>query len=129
MNVQYLSTNGKKTLVIGASENPERYSNKAVKMLRQYKHEVVALGKEKDKNIDGLAIVNSVDNSEKFDTITLYLNPKNQEPYYEQILSLKPKRVIFNPGTENPKFEQTLKEHNIEPIEACTLVMLRTNQY
>lgn len=121
--------NIKKTLVIGASENPERYSNKAVKMLQEYNHPVVALGKEKGKNINDLPIVNSVESSEKFDTITLYLNPKNQEPYYEQILSLQPKRVIFNPGTENPEFEQTLKEHNIEPVEACTLVMLRTNQF
>ena len=129
MNVHNLSTNSKKTLVIGASENPERYSNKAVKMLHEYRHEVVALGKEKDKNINGLPIVNAVENSEKFDTITLYLNPKNQEPYYEQIIELKPRRVIFNPGTENPAFEETLKQHNIEPIEACTLVMLRTNQF
>ncbi len=129
MNDIFFSTNGKKTLVIGASENPERYSNKAVKMLREYKHEVVALGKEKDKSIDGLTIVNAVDNSETFDTITLYLNPKNQEPYYEQILALKPRRVIFNPGTENAAFEESLKQHNIEPIEACTLVMLRTNQF
>ncbi len=118
-----------KTLVIGASENPERYSNKAVKMLQDYQHEVIALGKDKGKKINGLEIVNDVNNDESIDTVTLYLNPKNQEPYYEKILALHPRRVIFNPGTENPAFEQVLKEHNIEPIEACTLVMLRTNQY
>lgn len=118
-----------KTLVIGASENPERYSNKAVKMLQDYQHEVIALGNNKGKKINGLEIVNDVNNDESIDTVTLYLNPKNQEPYYEKILALHPRRVIFNPGTENPAFEQVLKEHNIEPIEACTLVMLRTNQY
>lgn len=118
-----------KTLVIGASENPERYSNKAVKMLQDYQHEVIALGKDKGKKINDLEIVSDVNNDESIDTVTLYLNPKNQEPYYEKILALHPRRVIFNPGTENPAFEQVLKEHNIEPIEACTLVMLRTNQY
>lgn len=118
-----------KTLVVGASKNPERYSNKAVKMLQEYKHEVIALGRDKGKKINGLEIVDDVNNDETIDTVTLYLNPKNQEPYYNKILALHPRRVIFNPGTENPAFEQTLKEHNIEPIEACTLVMLRTNQY
>lgn len=119
----------KRTLVIGASENPERYSNKAVKMLREYKHEVVALGRENGKNIDGLPIMADVSNDEKFDTISLYLNPKIQESYYDKIIGLKPKRVIFNPGTENTFFEEKLRKNGIEPIEACTLVMLRTGQY
>jgi hypothetical protein len=67
--------------------------------------------------------------SDKFDTITMYVNPSLQQAYYAQILALKPNRVIFNPGTENSEFEKLLKDNNIEPIEACTLVMLRTNQF
>jgi predicted CoA-binding protein len=120
--------NNKRTLVVGASENEERYSNKAVKLLRAYNHDVVALG-VKSGRIDSVQIATTIDPSEKFDTVTMYVNPSLQQGYYKQILDLKPNRVIFNPGTENPEFEKLLKDNNIEPIEACTLVMLRTNQF
>ena len=118
----------KRTLVIGASENEERYSNKAVKLLQVYNHDVVGLG-VKSGRIDSVPILTQIDPYEKFDTITMYVNPSLQQGYYALILALKPKRVIFNPGTENIEFENVLKDNHIEPIEACTLVMLRTNQY
>ena len=120
--------NNKRTLVVGASENEERYSNKAVKLLRAYNHDIVALG-VKSGHIDTVQISTEINPSEKFDTVTIYVNPSLQQGYYEQILALKPNRVIFNPGTENPEFEKKLKDNNIEPVEACTLVMLRTNQF
>ena len=121
---------GKPTLVLGASENPARYSNMAVRLLQAYRHPVMALGLRKGK-IDGVDIETeaSAFKDSPIDTITLYLNPKNQIPYYETILSLNPKRVIFNPGTENPEFEDLLVKNGIETEEACTLVLLRTSQY
>lgn len=121
---------GKPTLVIGASENPARYSNMAVKMLQAYKHPVMALGLRNGR-IDDITIETEVAafKDSAIDTITLYLNPKNQVPYYDTILSLKPKRVIFNPGTENPEFEDLLIKNGIETEEACTLVLLRTSQF
>lgn len=118
----------KQTLVIGASENPERYSNKAIKMLRAHKHEVVAIGL-KTGEVEGVKIQTGKPTFDSLDTITLYLNPKRQEEYYDYIISLNPKRVIFNPGTENPEFEANLKKNGICCEEACTLVLLSTNQY
>lgn len=118
----------KKTLVIGASENTERYSNKAIRMLLAHQHEVVAYGRKKG-NVEGVEIVTDFEHWHNIDTVTLYLNPKNQEPYYEDILALKPRRVIFNPGTENAVFQQKLKTHHINFENACTLVLLSTRQY
>ena len=118
----------KKTLVIGASPNPDRYGFKATSMLHEYKHPVVPFGL-KEGEIDGLQIVKELPTDRDFDTVTLYLGPQNQQPYYEYVINLHPKRVVFNPGTENPEFEKMLTEKGIEPIEACTLVLLRTGQY
>lgn len=118
----------KKTLVIGASNHSERYSYKAVQKLVHYHHEVIALG-NKPGFIDHTIIYNQRLAWEDINTVTLYINPVLQEQYYDYIISLHPKRVIFNPGTENPNFYKLLVSHNIEPIEACTLVMLQTNQY
>jgi uncharacterized protein len=118
----------KKTLVIGASENPERYSYKAIQMLKEYGHEVVALSKKAGK-IDETLFLTTKDEIPSIDTVSLYVGPKNQSEYYDYVIKLAPNRVIFNPGTENPEFEQMLHENNISPIEACTLVMLRTGQY
>ncbi|WP_299064978.1 CoA-binding protein [uncultured Polaribacter sp.] len=118
----------KKTLVIGASLKEERYSNRAIQKLRAHQIETVAIGLRNgivaDVNIDIEKI--QYDN---IDTVTLYLNPKRQEQYYNYIVSLNPKRVIFNPGTENFEFIKMLKENNIESEIACTLVLLGTNQY
>lgn len=118
----------KKTVVLGASDNPARYSNMAIKRLQAYKHPVVAVGK-KQTAVNGIAVHKEQVQEEGVDTVTLYLNPQNQVPYYDYILGLKPKRIIFNPGTENEELWQMAKENGIQPVEACTLVMLGTGQY
>ena len=118
----------KKTLVIGASLKAERYSNKAIRRLVSYKHEVVALGLRAGE-VAGIKIDTAILQYQDLDTVTLYLNPKRQEAFYYYIIALAPKRVIFNPGTENPEFYKLLKKHNIAFEEACTLVLLGTNQY
>ncbi|QYJ67282.1 CoA-binding protein [Flavobacterium litorale] len=118
----------KKTLVMGASTAPDRYANKAIKMLQQYNQPVVAIGK-KEGNVDGITIEKEQVPFEGVDTVTLYLNPVRQKPYYNYIISLQPKRVVFNPGTENPEFYKLLQENNIMVDVGCTLVMLTTNQY
>jgi predicted CoA-binding protein len=117
-----------KTLVIGASENTSRYSNKAIKALQEQNHEVVALGKIKG-NLDGVQILTEVSAQENIDTVTLYINPEIQKLYEDFLIDLKPRRVIFNPGSENPDLENKLKKANIETLNACTLVLLGTNQY
>lgn len=119
---------GLKTLVIGASLNEERYSNKAIKMLREYEHEVVAFGL-KSGFVEDVAIDTKLKPYEKIDTVTLYVNPSRQLDFYDYIISLKPRRVIFNPGTENPIFQQMLRNEGIDYEEACTLVMLKTKQF
>ncbi|MBK5212747.1 MAG: CoA-binding protein [Flavobacteriaceae bacterium] len=118
----------KKTLVLGASLNPSRYSNLAIKRLVNHGHTVEAIGLKKG-TFAGVSISTEKKHFENIDTVTLYLNPKRQEEYYDYIVSLKPKRVIFNPGTENPEFYELLQKNNIETEVACTLVLLGTNQY
>ena len=113
---------------MGASPNPARYGFMATEMLNEYKHEVVAFGIKKGL-VNAHPIVNELPADADFDTVTLYLNPQNQEQYEDYIIGLKPKRVVFNPGTENPDFEKRLTENGIMPVEACTLVLLRTGQY
>jgi predicted CoA-binding protein len=118
----------KKTVVIGASDNPERYSYKATIALQKHNHEVIPIGIRKGI-INGLEIIMDKPVISDIDTVTLYVGPQNQDAWKEYILSLKPKRVIFNPGTENSEFEKQLLEHSIEPVEACTLVMLSIGNY
>ena len=118
----------KKTLVMGASTNPGRYSYKAIKMLQRYGHPVVAVGKKADE-LDGLKIEKEHIEFDGIDTVTLYLNPMNQRQYYDYIIGLNPKRVIFNPGTENPELYTLLRQNNIEVEVGCTLVMLSVNHY
>jgi len=117
-----------KTLVIGASENPRRYSNMAINHLLAANHEVRALSNRVGKVNDITFDTNHTLYSD-IDTVTLYVNLSIQKSYEDYILQLKPRRVIFNPGTENPTFEKRLSENGIEPIEACTLVMLSIGQY
>lgn len=117
-----------KVLVLGASENTERYSNKAIKMLKSYGHEVQAVG-NKPGNVDGILIKNDFPTDNNIDTLTLYLNPANQKPYYDKIIKLHPPRVIFNPGTENEELSLLLNQNKIETEEACTLVLLSTGQF
>lgn len=117
-----------KTLVIGASENPERYANMAVRMLREYRHQVVALGL-REGSIADVAIQTGRPEFEGIDTVTLYIGPQRQDEYFDYVINLKPRRVIFNPGTENAVFQAKLADAGIDPVEACTLVMLRTGQW
>lgn len=118
----------KPTLVIGATTNPERYAYRAIQQLRQNEHPVVAFGLKPGVVAD-VTIETEWDPEWKVDTVTLYLNPQRQEALYESIIALKPNRVIFNPGTENPEFEQLLQSKGIFPEEACTLVLLSVGEY
>ena len=118
----------KTTLVLGASVNTERYSNKAIQKLRANKIDVFAVGAKKGEVLDVSITVEKLP-FKNIDTVTLYLNPTRQKEYYEYIISLQPRRVIFNPGTENIEFLELLKENNIETEVACTLVLLSINQY
>jgi uncharacterized protein len=118
----------KKTLVLGASENPGRYSYLAIKRLLQEHHPVVAIGKT-NGHVHGIDILKEKVQAADIDTVTLYLNPQHQKDYYNYILSLHPKRIIFNPGTENIEFESLAKENGIDTQEACTLVLLASGQY
>lgn len=118
----------KKTLILGASENPSRYSYLALHKLLAHGHHVVAIGK-KAGNLADIPIQKGMPPVQDIDTITLYLNPANQKNYYDYLLSLNPKRIIFNPGTENEELEMMANEKGIKTLHACTLVMLSTNQY
>lgn len=117
-----------KVLVMGASNNPTRYAWIATNMLKEYGHHVTCFGAKKGE-CAGEPILNDFPENESFDTVTLYLGPQNQTGYYDKIIELKPHRVIFNPGTENPEFEQRLIAAGIVPDESCTLVLLRSGQY
>lgn len=118
----------KVTLVLGASTNPNRYSNIAIKRFIDKGIQVVAIGKRKGK-IFNVTIDDEKKDYKDIDTVTLYLNKQRQEDYYSYIISLNPRRVIFNPGTENNEFIKLLQENNIETEVACTLVLLSMNQY
>ena len=118
----------KKTLVLGASDNPSRYSFLAVHRLRSHGHPVVAIGK-KTGMVGDVPIEKEKKEWQDVDTVTLYLNPTHQKEYYDYIVSLKPKRIIFNPGAENDELSELALKNGITPMEACTLVLLSTNQY
>lgn len=118
----------KKTIVLGASQNPARYSNMAVTRLNSHNHTVVAIGRREGK-IGNTQIVTGQPKEDDVDTVTLYLNPQNQKPYYDYILSLRPKRIIFNPGAENDELEKLAQQNGIQTMEACTLVLLSIGQF
>ena len=118
----------KKTVVLGASDNPARYSYLALRKLSAHNHPVIAVGKKNGK-VGEVVIHKDHVMEGGVDTVTLYLNPRNQVEYYDYILDLKPKRIIFNPGTENEELMRKAEENNIEPFIGCTLVMLSTGQY
>ena len=118
----------KRTLILGASTNPARYSYLVANKLVRKGHEIVNIGRKVGK-VAGVEIEGMQTPYGDIDTITLYVGPQNQPPYYDYILQTKPKRVIFNPGTENEELRSKLTEAGIESIEACTLVMLNTGQY
>lgn len=119
-----------KTVIIGATPNPSRYAYMAAHSLKSHKHEFVPLGIKRG-DVHGVPILQITDRPEikDVDTITMYIGPQRQPPWYDYILSLKPRRMIFNPGSENPEFAKLAEQRGVEVIEACTLVMLRTNQY
>ncbi len=113
----------KRTLVIGASEKPERFSNKAIRRLKRYGHPVEAIGPRAGE-VEGVVFKTGFPELEGIDTITLYIGPPRQPQYYDYLIGLNPKRIIFNPGTENSEFSEKARAHGIETVENCTLVML-----
>jgi|SRR6218665_275854 len=118
----------KKTLVLGATTKTDRYAYRAVNSLVDKGHSVIAIGQNQGE-VAGVKIYTKQIPLANIDTVTLYLNPKNQRDYYNYIIEAQPKRVVFNPGTENPELYQLLKANGIEVEVACTLVLLATNQY
>jgi uncharacterized protein len=118
----------RETLVIGASTKPWRYSYKAVKALRLHNHNVVAIGLREGK-IDDVVIVRGLPEGKDIETVTMYIGAARQKPYYDFLISLNPRRVIFNPGAENQELSDLLSENGIEVIQDCTLIMLATGQY
>jgi uncharacterized protein len=118
----------KRTLVLGASPTPVRYAYKAVKRLLSHGHEVIAIGKV-ESQIDSVTITKEMVDIPNLHTVTMYLNPEKQEPYLEYIIDLQPQRIIFNPGSYNPKLEKLARAAGIEVLEDCTLVMLDTDDY
>ncbi|GGF45055.1 CoA-binding protein [Echinicola rosea] len=124
------NVNNKKTAIIGATENPQRYAFLAAKMLKEHGHPFVPLsihgGKVLGEDILDLKIQPAVPD---VNTVTMYINPSHQEEWKDYILSLRPERVIFNPGSENQSFKVFLEQKGIAVVEACTLVMLRTGQF
>ncbi|NJM24827.1 MAG: CoA-binding protein [Bacteroidia bacterium] len=120
----------KKTVIVGATPNPSRYAYLAAHMLKEYGHEIVPLG-IKQASVAGETIINIRDKPavEAVDTITLYIGPQRQPEWYSYLLAMKPKRIIFNPGTENADFMQRAEDQGVEVLEACTLVLLRSRQY
>lgn len=119
----------KSTLVLGASSNPERYSNKAIRRLQEKKIPVIAIGR-KDEDLENIKIRKGMpDDIGSIHTITLYLNSINQKEYYDYILSLHPKRIIFNPGTMNRELADIARKAGIEVVDQCMLVMLSTGTF
>jgi|ERR1017187_2383508 uncharacterized protein len=118
----------KKTLVLGASANPARYSFLAINKLREHDHPVIAIGKRPALVAD-VTVQDKTTPITDLDTVSIYLNTDNQKNYIDYILSQHPRRVIFNPGAENPEFEMMLEDKGIKVLEACTLVLLSTDQF
>ena len=118
----------KKTLVLGATTKPEKYAYLAINKLVEKGHSVIAIGQNAGE-VAGINIRTKNIPLSNINTVTLYLNPVRQRDYYNYIIETKPKRVIFNPGTENPEFYQLLQSNGIKAEVACTLVLLATNQY
>ena len=118
----------KATLVLGASTNPERYAYLATQKLRSQGHPVTLVG-NKPGFLDNLEIHTEIPQNVKIDTVTLYIGPNNQANWHDEIIRLAPKRIVFNPGTENPTLRNLAQKNEIETIDACTLVMLSLGNY
>ncbi len=120
----------KKTVIVGASSNSGRYAQIAARMLKEYNHPIIPLGLRAGEVFgEPILDIKQKPDLKEVDTITLYVSPKNLEGWYDYLISLNPRRIIFNPGTENPDLIEMAKAENIEPVIGCTLVMLRSNQY
>ncbi len=118
----------KKTLVLGGSLNPGRYANRAIRKLRSYGHPVFSIG-NKEGTVEDVVIQKGTPFFNDLHTVTVYLSAKNQKQYYDYIIGLRPQRVIFNPGAENPKMAELARKYNIEVIEYCTLILLDTHTF
>jgi predicted CoA-binding protein len=118
----------KKTLILGATTNKDRYAYKAAEQLTKAGHSIIPFGIKKG-TVFGKEIINKWMNFEGIDTVTLYVGPERQNQYFEKIISIQPKRVIFNPGTENSLFQSMLSREGIYFEEACTLVLLSLNEF
>lgn len=120
----------KKTLIVGATPNSYRYAYLAAEMLTDYEHEIIPIGIKRGEILGKQILdIRQKPHITNIDTVTLYIGPQHQPEWYEYLISLKPKRIIFNPGTENREFKQLAEANEIEVVEGCTLVMLRANQY
>ncbi len=118
----------KKTLILGATTNPGRYAYLAAHRLVGAGHEIVNIGIKKGESA-GVEIQRAGAIIPDIDTVTLYIGPQRQPEYYDYIMATRPRRIIFNPGTENPELETLAQQAGIEVVRACTLVMLSTGQY
>lgn len=117
-----------KTLILGATNNPERYAYLAANKLIKFGYEIINVG-VKQGVVGGEEILNGQPDVKDVDTVTLYVGPKHQPPYYDWLIGLKPRRIIFNPGTENPELAMLARSAGIETEVGCTLVMLSSGQY
>lgn len=124
-----MNSGSETVLIVGASPKEDRYSNKAQKMLVEYGHKVALINPRAEEILGVKSHQELAEISEKIDTITMYVSSKISAGMADEILRIKPKRVIFNPGTENPELQKKLRDNGIEAQEACTLVLLRTGQY
>lgn len=119
----------KPTMIIGASSKPDRYANRAQRMLKEHDHTTIPVNPIEEKILGDPVYKQPADYQGELDTVTLYVRPERLEPIVSDLISLKPKRVIFNPGTEDPKLETQFSKAGIEVVEACTLVLLSTGHY
>ncbi len=117
-----------KTLILGATPNPSRFAFLAANKLVKHGHEIVNVG-IKSGEVAGSVILNGLPEVEKVDTVTLYLGPKHQPPYYDWLLGMAPRRIIFNPGTENAELAMLARQNGVATEMACTLVLLGSGQY
>ena len=118
----------KYTLVIGGSENTDRYSNRAIRKLISYGHDVKSIGL-REGNVKGVSISVGKPDFKDIDTVTIYISKSKQKEYYDYVLGLNPKRIVFNPGTINDEFKEIAQKQGIEVVQKCTLIMLDTGQY
>ena len=116
-------------MIIGASPKPDRYANKAQRLLKDFGHTTVPINPIQEEILGDEVLKSPSDYQGDIDTVTLYVRPERLEPILEEVLSVQPKRVIFNPGTEDRQLQQRVRDAGIEATEACTLVLLNTGQY